>query len=69
MSLREDLASRLAKLQAQRAEIAQKHGRELAALDRQIAGTTQLLAKWDTFTVDEALAAVESAGLKLRVDG
>ena len=68
MSLRDDLTARLQKLQAHRASVVTRHAAELTALDRQIAGASALLAKWDTFTVDEALRAVETAGLRLRID-
>lgn len=69
MSLHDDLIDRVARLTKRRDDLIVKQQAELQALNRQLAGAAQLLAKWNTFTVDEALAAVEQAGLKVRVDG
>ena len=69
MSLRDDLLARRDRLQAHKVELVKRHGKELAAVNQQLAGLAALVAQWDTFTVDEALAAVATAGLKIRVDG
>lgn len=69
MSLRAELAERARKLVEHRASVERRHAAELAAIDRQLNGAAQLLAAWDTLTIDEALAAVETAGLQVRVVG
>lgn len=67
-TLKEQMAERLTKLQEKRVELVARQDAELAALDRQIAATQQLVTQWDTVSVDEALATLSQTGVRLRLD-
>jgi hypothetical protein len=68
MSMRDDLADRVKHLQQRRAQIDAERTTELARLDAQITGLSDLLANWDKASLDQALSAAEAAGLRIRVD-
>jgi hypothetical protein len=63
--LKEKLADRLHALQQQRTEKAQRFQGELATLDAEIAAIVKLAQNWDTYTVDQALAALADAHIAL----
>jgi len=62
------LADRLAKLRTRRQDVVQQRAAELARVDEQISFTQTLIDNWDTLTIDQALAALDKAGIRLRFD-
>ena len=62
------LVERLKKLRERRADVVTQRAAELARIDDQITFTQGLLDNWDVFTIDEALAALDKTGIRLRFD-
>lgn len=62
------LDERVRRLLKRRADLEARAVDELNQLDRQIAELERLIRQWDTVTVDQALAAVQKAGLTIKVD-
>lgn len=65
--LKQKLQDRLQALQAHRQETAQRAQAQLAAIDGQIDAIKTLAQQWDTLTVDQALAALNQAGILLEL--
>lgn len=68
MTIKDSLADRLDKLNAKRVALVAQQTAELADLDNKIAACANLLAKWDTLTIDQALYALTQTGVRLRLD-
>lgn len=67
--LKDQLIDRFTKLQTLRSERAADFAAQLARLDQQISELRTLAQQWDTMTVDQALAAVERAGIHFDLKG
>jgi hypothetical protein len=63
--LKAKLQDRFQALTKQRAEKAASFAAQLAAIDAQIDALRSLAQNWDTFTVDQALAALDQTGITL----
>lgn len=63
-----EVEARLTRLQRRRAEVALERAQQLNRLDAQIARVQALIDAWDTMTIDEALTALDQAGLRVRVE-
>lgn len=66
--MKAELIERAKKLRERRAELVARRADEIAKLDDQIAFTQGLIDNWAVFTIDEALAALAKAGIRLRID-
>jgi hypothetical protein len=65
---KQQLVDRLARLQTRRQQVARQRAAELARIDEQITFTQGLIDNWDTFSIEEALVALDRAGIALKVD-
>jgi hypothetical protein len=63
--LKAKLQDRFQALTKQRAEKAAAFAAQLALIDAQIDALRSLAQNWDTFTVDQALAALDQTGITL----
>jgi hypothetical protein len=68
MTLKDALTDRVAKAQKARDEFAAQSSARLAQMDQRLAVLTDLLAQWDTLTIDQAETRAAQAGLRVRVD-
>ena len=68
MSVKDELMDRYTKLTAQRAAVAKRQAAELATMDQQLTTLKMVISKWDTLTIDQALAAANGAGVRIVVD-
>ena len=66
-ALKDKLQARLVALQAQRAELVTNTQAQLARFDAQIGAIRNLAQNWETLTIEQALEALEQAGVGLKV--
>jgi hypothetical protein len=66
--LKEQLSDRLRKLRDRRTELVAQRANEIARIEEQITFCQGLLDNWDTFTIDEALAALVKTGVRIKLE-